>query len=212
MQQQTPQVIQEILQRHPTIWRGSEDINRHRLAGVSTGYPELNELLPGNGWPQRALTEIITPRWGVGELQLLMPVMKAMTQQKRWVIWVSPPHIPYAPAMAQAGIDINYVIVIQPNSSCNDALWSIEKALQSQACSMVLAWSNWLPNGVLRRLQLAAEAGGSLGILFRQHETKHSPAALRLRLHSSFQGLRVQIIKARGTTSTRSRNVNLCLH
>jgi cell division inhibitor SulA/protein ImuA len=75
---------------------------------------------------------------------------------------------------------------------------------------VVLAWLNWLPNAVVRRLQLAAEAGRTLGVLFREHEARHSPAALRLCLQPARAGLRVQLLKARGTC--RYRSIHLPLH
>lgn len=83
-----------------------------------------------------------------------------------------------------------------------------EKALQTQTCGLVLAWMNWLPNGVVRRLQLAAEKGDGLAILFRERESKNSPAALRLKLHPNAQGLQVKVLKARGTY--RYQSAHLC--
>ena len=156
--------------------------------------------------------EMVTPQWGMGELQLLLPLMRSITRQKRWILWISPPYIPYAPALERAGIDMDYVIVIKPDSSCDDALWGIEKALQTRACALVLAWLNWLPNGVVRRLQLAAETGQSLGVLFSHRDDEHSPAALRLQLHPSETGVYVQVLKARGTHQCRSVHVKLRLH
>jgi hypothetical protein len=107
---------------------------------------------------------------------------------------------------------MDYVIVIQPDSSCKDALWSIEKALQTRACSLVLSWMNWLPNGVIRRLQLAAEAGHSLGVFFRQRHDEHSPAVLRLHIHPAEKGVLVEVLKARGMYESRSVYVNFQLH
>jgi len=180
--------------------------------GTPTGYPLLDASLPGGGWPANAILEMVTPQWGIGELQLLLPLMRSLTQQKRWVLWVSPPYVPYAPALERAGIDMDYVIAIQPDSSCKDAFWSIEKALQTRACTLVLAWLNGLPNAVIRRLQLAAETGHSLGVLFRQRNNEHSPAALRLHLHPSETGVHVDVVKARGSYQSRSVHVNLRMH
>ena len=39
--------------------------------------------------------------------------------------------------------------------------------MQTENCGLVLAWQNWLPGKVLRRLQLAAEAGETLAVLFK---------------------------------------------
>lgn len=203
--------IENLLQNNPAIWRMG-DFDSYAAEGVSTGYPELDNILPERGWPKNAVVEIVTPQWGVGELKLLLPLMRSVTQQKRYLLWVAPPYIPYAPALASAGVDINYVIVIKPDISCEDALWAMEKALQSEACALVLAWLNWLPNGVVRRLQLAAQSGDSLGVLFRQRNNKNSPAALRLKLNTSWSGVHAQVLKARGTHRYRSVHLDLPRH
>ena len=203
--------LQTLLKNCPQIWRAKDD-GRYMMPGRPTGHPQLDATLPGGGWPANAVMEMVTPRWGMGELQLLLPLMRDITRQKRWILWVSPPYLPYAPALERAGIDMDYVIVIQPDDSCKEALWGIEKALQTRACALVLAWLNWLPNAVIRRLQLSAEAGHSLGVLFRQRNNEHSPAALSLHLHPSEQGVYVEVLKARGTCQHDSVHVNLQLH
>ena len=203
--------LQSLLKNNPQIWR-AKDAGRYMISGTPTGHPRLDATLPGGGWPANAIMEMVTPRWGMGELQLLLPLMRAITRQKRWILWVSPPYVPYAPALERAGIDMDYVIVIQPDYSCKEALWGVEKALQTRACALVLAWLNWLPNAVIRRLQLSAEAGHSLGVLFRQRNNEHSPASLCLHLRPSEKGVYVEVLKARGTCQYRSVHVNLQLH
>ncbi len=80
--------------------------------GQSTGYPELDAILPGCGWPRNALVEIISPHWGMGELQLLIPLMRSVIAQNKWILWISPPYLLYAPALIQAGIDTGKVLVV----------------------------------------------------------------------------------------------------
>lgn len=209
MDRPVPDKLEQLLQDHPAVWRAG-DAERTTVTGTPTGYPELDAVLPAGGWPRDALVEVVTRRWGVGELQLLLPAMRAATRERRWLVWVAPPLLPYAPALAAAGVDLDRVIVIRSDSRSQDALWSMEKALRTSSCALVLAWLNWLPDTVLRRLQLAAETGRTLGVLFREREVQHSPAALRLGLQPGPEGLRVQVRKARGTF--RHRSVNLHLH
>lgn len=204
MDKPLPETLQHLLRSHPALWRGGD--RKEQGNGIPTGYAELDAALPEGGWPTAALMEVVTPRWGIGELRLLLPAMRAATAMGHWLVWVAPPFLPYAPALAGAGIDLGRVIVIHPESRLHDALWSMEKALQTAPCALVFAWLNWLPNAVVRRLQLAAETGRTLGVLFREHETQHSPAALRLRLRPARSGLHVQLVKARGTCHRR------CIH
>ena len=195
--------IDQLLQRNPNLWRGC-NMTDQGFQGLSTGFPELDDILPGQGWPQSGLVEIISRHWGMGELQLLIPLMRSIAKQGQWILWIAPPYIPYAPALIQAGIDIHQVLVIKQDTSCKDALWSMEKALKAKDCGMVLTWQNWLPGKVLRRLQLAAEAGETLGIFFKRKDSKYSQLPLRLQIKDSdsknhqFSAAEITVIKARG--------------
>ena len=54
-------------------------------------------------------------------------------------VWVAPPNLPYAPALAAAGVDLTAVVVVAP-SSRRDALWASEQALRSGSCHALIAW------------------------------------------------------------------------
>ena len=200
--------VEQLLQNSPYIWRGCE-IDNHQLPYSSTGYPGLDSILPGHGWPQHALIEVITPSWGMGELQLLLPLMRSVIARQKWILWISPPYLLYAPALLRAGIDADHIIVVQLDTSCKDALWSIEKALQTQSCGLVLAWQNWLPNKVIRRLKLAAQTGKTLGVLFHHRNIKNSPSTMRLQLKSMEQRTEIKILKARGSYQKPSVLIDL---
>ena len=206
--------LDQLLQRNPKLWRGCELAGQGQH-GQSTGFPELDEILPGRGWPRSGLVEVITPQWGMGELQVLMPLMRDVIAQGKWILWVSPPYQLYAPALAQAGIDTKQVLVVKADTSCKDALWSMEKALQTQNCGLVLAWQNWLPGQVLRRLQLAGETGGTLGVLFKHNDSKYSPSPLRMQIkdlapgHQHFSDAEITLIKARGNFRPLSTRLSL---
>jgi hypothetical protein len=185
--------LEKLLKSQSKLWRGS-DISHQGVQGVSTGFAALDRALPAGGWPVDALVEIISRRCGIGELSLLLPAMAELNRRRRWVIWLAPPYLPYAPALLERGVDLNHHLVLSPG---DEILWSMEKLLRTQPCGMVLAWPKALPGHAVRRLQLAAEAGRSLGILFRTADIP-SAAALRIRLQSEQRLLRVDILKARG--------------
>ena len=189
--------LDQLLADNPRLWRG-RSAYRHAAHYLSTGYRELDALLPGRGWPARALTELVAPHWGVGELRLLTPLMRTLTERGRWLLWVCPPYMPYAPALLRANVDTRYLAVIARTDSATDKHWSIEKALQSGAFGLVLGWAQYFSHAVLRRLQLAAEKGACPGVLLCNSETRSSPAALRLKLSASTTGIAVNVLKARG--------------
>ena len=209
--------IDSLLHANPRLWRGC-DMAGQGFHGRSTGFPQLDDILPGRGWPQRGLIELISPHWGMGELQLLLPLMRSVIEQGQWVLWIAPPYRLYAPALVQAAIDIQQVLVVKPSTSCKDALWSMEKALQTRNCGLVLAWQNWLPGTVLRRLQLAAESGDTLGVLFKHRDSKHSHSLMRLKIKDSTPGnsrsnlAEVTLIKARGNFRPLSARLDLYQH
>ena len=189
------------------LWR-APSINADHIQHCSTGFTSLDKELPGTGWPADGVTEFLHDRAGIGELRLLAPALARMThEQNRWVLFVSPPYIPYPPALAQAGIDLTRVIVSQPRAP-KDYLWVLEKALASQSCSAVIAWPSRIHEKQIRRLQLASKDGYSWGILFRSEESSKnaSPAELRLRLRplpgnslgKDSSSIAVKILKRRG--------------
>src|SRR6202034_2279082 len=172
-----------------------------RLAWAA-GRSALDARLPGGGWPTASLIEVLLDEPGLGEVQLFLP---ALAQSQRvegetpWLVWIAPPHEPFAPALAQHGIDLDRLLVVRPVSA-TEALWAAEQALGSGVCAAVLLWLKGTDDRWLRRLKLAAEAGGALGIFFRpeRHRFESSPAALRLLLTRGNEYPRLDIIKVQG--------------
>jgi len=148
--------------------------------GEATGHAALDELLPQAGWPRRALTELLLPADGVGELSLLMPTLARLTQAGGTVALVAPPYIPYAPAWQAAGVDLLHLEIVEADP--RNALWAFEQCLRSGACAAVLGWPQHADAQSLRRLQVAADSGDCLGFALRdrKHAANPSPAALRL--------------------------------
>jgi hypothetical protein len=131
-----PAALDAVLQ-HPGIWRRSASAQQH-IRALSTGLPELDALLPGGGWPCGALSEILFAYDGIGELALLMPALAELTRRQQRVIFVAPPYIPYAPALAAQGLDLRYVVQIE--STAAEGAWSAEQCLRSGSCGAVLGW------------------------------------------------------------------------
>ena len=198
--------LEKLLQENQHLWRG-RDNNTPHSDGLHTGFPALDALLPDGGWPKGALLEVIVPRWGTGELQLMLPALAALSRQQRWSMWINPPFIPYAPALAEAGVSLDHTLIVTPRQPTTETAWSMEKALRASTCAIVMAWTDRLPDRTVRRLQLAAEQGDSLGVLFHSKENGPSPAAIRIRLEPTESGLEVQVLKARG--GYRYRKVHL---
>lgn len=189
------QTVDSLLQ-HPQLWRGQRQRWQGR-SGIASGHATLDERLPGGGWPRGALTEVLLPRSGVGELQLFLPALLRLSREKRWIALIAPPYIPYAPAWQASGIDLSRLLWIRPRST-QEQLWSMEQALRAGTCGAVLCWPDAsIQFRELRRLQLAAETGNCLGILFNAEERagRTTPATLRIRLEPEDQGMQVHVLK-----------------
>ncbi|HLF97456.1 MAG TPA: translesion DNA synthesis-associated protein ImuA [Methylococcaceae bacterium] len=196
--------LEQVLRSQP-VWRGRRSQGKSWPV-IATGFAELDALLPGGGWPLGSVMEIGLPCWGAGELRLLLPAMAALAQAGRWIAWVAPPYQPYAPGLIQAGIDLAYFLAVEAREG--DIPWSLEKILRSGRCGMALAWPERLADHQARRLQLAAEEGGALAVLFPLQTGGARHAALRLALRPAGEGLRVEILKCRGSLHRASLLLN----
>ncbi|MDO3721904.1 translesion DNA synthesis-associated protein ImuA [Marinobacter sp. chi1] len=188
------------LMRDARVWQG----HRHTATlqpAEPTGYQRLDNQLGGLGWPTGALSECLLDAPGIGELHLLLPLMQRLSHRGKTVFWINPPHTPYAPALAREGVNLDQVVMVHTDNQ-GDFLWTLENCLRSPVTGLVMAWPDKLAARDIRRLQLAAEAGSNVCVLFRErhHAEQNSPAALRLELTpGDHQALKVNIVKRRGS-------------
>lgn len=201
---------------HPALWRAHQ-VGQPREAVFASGHGELDAVLPGGGWPARALTELLLPHPGIGELRLLAPVLAALQAQQRCVMLFDPPAMPFAWALAACGLDVQQLYVVRSRDAVRgrahgllpaaDVLWALEQSLKSGHLGAALAWlPARLAADALRRLQLAAQAHDGPVFLLRDEaqRVRPSPAPLRLWLRpAGADELRVQLLKRRGPPLAR---------
>ena len=188
---------------------------------IGSGFSVLDRELAGRGWPRGNLTEILCDGVGMGELALLLPAIRHAQRDESAAglnhagsgtcVWVTAPHLPYAPALRDAGIDLTRLFVIDAIRT-EDSLWAAEQALASGAVACVCVWiSGAISNTSLRRLKHAAMSGGAIcwlmrTTLFARHA---SPASLRIMLTAERNGeLVLNLIKRRGLPSNKT--IRLC--
>lgn len=186
----------DALLRHPALWRGR---GAAAPAGFSSGFAELDAVLPGGGWPRHGLIEILTPG-GCGELALCAPLVRRLTHaiQARWCAFVAPPFEPFAPAWSAEGARPERLLVVR----APEPLWALEQCLLSGACAMAFGWVQRASMTSLRRLALAAERGTALGMLIRppQVASEYTAATLRIALTREAAHLTLQLLKGRGVS------------
>lgn len=198
----------EALTRLPGVWRGGE-LERAVHEVAPTGHEALDRELPGGGWPLGTLAEVLHDAAGIGEVRFLCGALARACEGGRLIAWIGAPHLPYAPALEAAGIPLERCLVVEP-AHREDALWAAEQSLRSGACGAVLLWLEKPLAGSartrgddyawLRRLQLAAQAGRAMSVLYRSTAAERSstPAHLRVCLSAAPDALEVRIPKRRG--------------
>lgn len=202
-----PQALAEVLARGD-IWRGDMLASLPGNA-ISSGHPELDVELPGGGWPQGNLTEILVDRSGLGEMSLLLPALAKLSADGGWLALVAPPWLPHAPAWAAAGLALDRLVVIRAGQQ---AAWCCEQLLACGGFAGVLAWpAAGIDAKALRRLQAAAEGGPTFTWLWRPVAlaATPSPAPLRIALAAGEGGLSVRILKRRGRPAARPLNLSI---
>lgn len=130
-----------------------------------TGLGTLDSVAPGGGFAYGAIHELI----GEGE-RLPMFVAAYLARcgmgERGSVVWCDPHHRLYPPAAAAVGLPLERLYWVRPTKPA-DEVWAIGEALRCRGVSVTVAQAGKLSRIEARRLQLAAETGGGVGLLLR---------------------------------------------
>jgi protein ImuA len=146
--------------------RDMETVNRPVRAGISSGSRAMDRLLPCGGYACGSMLELVRNQSGSGAFSLALMIAKQAMVNGKYLIVLDPYRQLYPVALPALGIPIERVIALQPNHHA-DAIWSMDQAFRCSAVGAVIAEVGHLEDRAARRLQLAAEQGGGLGILMR---------------------------------------------
>jgi hypothetical protein len=198
-----------------------------------TGIDLLDGLAPSGQWACGAIHELLTePAHGTPRFVATM-IARGMTSESRQVgkargcldnrrlfqpvgtrtngfktkgviVWSDPHRELYPPALATLGIDLNQLILLRPKSE-TDELWAIAECLRCSAVAVTIASPQRLSQIEARRLQLAAERGGGVGLLLRHtgRLSAHYAAATRwviapARGERTIQRWKIQLLHGHG--------------
>jgi protein ImuA len=111
----------------------------------------------------------------------------------------------YPPAAVACRLDLASTIVVHPANEA-DERWALDQALRCPHAAAVLAWPRRLDGRTFRRLQLAAETSGAVGLLVRPAAAQREPSWADIRLAVAPRAapcggwqLGVRILRARGS-------------
>jgi hypothetical protein len=142
---------------------------------LSTGSPALDALLPGGGLRRGSLVEYLSPSAGSGTGMLALCASREACAGGRALVVIDRRRTFYPPAAIAWGIDLTSLLILQPTDDAAE-LWAIDQALRCPGVGAVYAPCGALDVRDFRRLQLAAEAGGTLGILLRPARLRGQPS------------------------------------
>jgi hypothetical protein len=218
----------EALRLQLAQWEGAAW--RHALAdpssaecvpALSSGCPALDRILPENGFRHGTLVEWLASGPGDGTATLAFrAAVRAAGGDGRAVVVMDASGEFYPLAAIALGIEPSRLIVVHPGSQA-DHTWALDQALRCPAVAAAVAWPDKgkLDGRAFRRLQLAAEQGGGLGLLIRPAAVRGEPSWADVRLlveplqskspYGRPRRLRVVLLRCRGGRGERAVEVEI---
>ena len=169
----------EALRARMARWEGSR--RRPGDTPVSTGSQAIDALLPGRGFRRGTLVEWLTAGEGGGAESLALVAAREACREGGALVILDRHREFYPPEAIRRGIEPEGLIVVQAASQA-DNLWALDQALRCPAVAAALAWPEKLDPKTFRRMQLAVEQGGGLGLLVRPEQVRHEPSWADVRL------------------------------
>jgi protein ImuA len=166
---------------------------------IDLGIPALEDWLPDGRLAAGSLVELLSPADGAGALTLALFMSRHACWQHKVLVVVDHQGHFYPPAAARLGIDLDRLIVVHPRTP-QDAALAVDQSLRAAAVGSVLCWQDRLTTPAFRRLQLAAEIGGGLGLLLRPSTAQRAP---------SFAALRILVAPVASSEATRRIRLDL---
>jgi hypothetical protein len=146
----------------------------HDPTGVVTGFPALDGLLPPGGLPRGSLVELLDERSGCGAETLAVLLARAACRHRGAAVVVDRERQFHPPAVAAWGLALDAVVVVHAANEAEE-LWAADQALRSRAVGAVWLRRERLHPHDFRRLRLAAEEGGTVGVLLRPARARGQP-------------------------------------
>lgn len=167
--------IQELLRTLPAV---SLDLASKRGERIVSGLEAIDGLFSQSGLQAGAVHEVLSSARLPATLWPVVLARAAATD--RWVVWSDPARRFYPPAAAALGLPLDRLLVLQPKNA-SDEIWAVAECLRCTGVGACVAALGRLSRVQVRRLQLAAEKGGGIGILLRPAEAIHWPYAAATR-------------------------------
>ena len=147
----------------------------------SAGAAVVDRLLPGGGLRYGMLVEWLSAHAGSGAATLSLLAAREACRSGGTLVVIDRQQTFYPPAAVAWGVDPRRLIVVHPRSQ-RDELWAAVQSLRSPATAATWAAIDRLNDRAFRRLQLAAQAGRTLGLVLRPAAARGQPSWADVRL------------------------------
>lgn len=149
----------------------------------------VGSVLPAGGLSSGTILEWLAPDGagaGTLALKLVAPLLAQLAPQVQLAQQTAPIRQGvlvvvdglcefHPPAVWRLGIPLDRILVVRPRSQ-NDILWAVEQALRCPGVIATFCRLEKLTDRVFRRLQLAAESGGGIGLFLRAVRFQTQPS------------------------------------
>ena len=146
--------------------REMETAGRPAEERITSGCPAMDRQLPGGGYARGSMLELLRSHSGSGISSIALMIARQAIVDGKYLVLVDPQRQFYPPALKSLGIPMERVIALQPSNHA-DSIWGLAQVLRCTAVGAVIAEVGTLEDRVARKLQLAAEQGGGLGVFIR---------------------------------------------
>jgi hypothetical protein len=141
-----------------------------------------------DGLASGAIHEVLADPKGGGSVDafaLLLASAVATSRSGGWVVWSDPGRTLYPPAMKRSGVALERLLLLRPRSP-QEELWAIAECMRCAGVAATVARVERVTPVQARRLQLAVEQGGGVGVLVRPDDARSAnyAAATRWRVSS----------------------------
>src|SRR5579862_81659 len=139
---------------------------------------EIDSLAPGYGFAAKAVHEILSPPDQPSAVLALLIARSAAGRGR--VVWCDFDRTFYPPAAAGLGLPLDRLVLLHAKTS-KEEMWAATECLRSSGVAACIVAVERLTFLQARRLQLAAERGGGVGLLLRSTKALHQPYAAATR-------------------------------